>query len=259
MTKLWAGTSAGKTPFPTRCRSSLGTTIAVGPFCLTSGFSPPHTAHQSKRLRWTAGQPNEPPSAWCWLLCRYSGRISIFVIAWQEECLTLFSHRSNVELRLGEHDIWEPEGTEQHIMSAEFIRHPNYNPRSLDNDIMLIKLSQPAKLNSYVHPATLPSECATEGTMCKISGWGSLRPSDEGCELETESLSPNGFHCHDTHSQVWPTYTVFVHFQQGTLQSYSVWTPHCWVTTPASIHTLSKSLTTWSVLDIWREKRTLVR
>ncbi|XP_008321788.1 trypsin-3-like [Cynoglossus semilaevis] len=88
--------------------------------------------------------------------------------------------KSNVELRLGEHDIWEPEGTEQHIMSAEFIRHPNYNPRSLDNDIMLIKLSQPAKLNSYVQPATLPSECATEGTMCKISGWGSLRPSDEG-------------------------------------------------------------------------------
>uniref|UniRef100_A0A669BIB7 trypsin n=1 Tax=Oreochromis niloticus TaxID=8128 RepID=A0A669BIB7_ORENI len=68
---------------------------------------------------------------------------------------------SNLEIRLGEHDIWEPDGTEQHIMSAEFIRHPDYDPRTQDSDIMLIKLSRPAALNSYV------------------SGWGNLRPSDE--------------------------------------------------------------------------------
>ena len=95
------------------------------------------------------------------------------------------SFRSNVEVRLGEHDIWEPEGTEQHIMSAKFIRHPDYNPRTQDSDIMLIKLSQPATLNSYVRPAVLPSDCASDGTMCQISGWGSIRASDEGCELHT--------------------------------------------------------------------------
>lgn len=94
------------------------------------------------------------------------------------------SSRSDVELRLGEHDIWEPEGTEQHIMSAKFIRHPDYNSRTQDSDIMLIKLSRPATLNSYVRPATLPSKCASDGTVCQISGWGSLRPSDEGCELQ---------------------------------------------------------------------------
>uniref|UniRef100_A0A3B3CG64 trypsin n=1 Tax=Oryzias melastigma TaxID=30732 RepID=A0A3B3CG64_ORYME len=65
---------------------------------------------------------------------------------------------SNLEVRLGEHDIWEPEGTEQHII-----------------DIMLIKLSQPATLNSFVRPAVLPSECAKDGTMCRISGWGNIR------------------------------------------------------------------------------------
>uniref|UniRef100_A0A3B3CDR8 trypsin n=1 Tax=Oryzias melastigma TaxID=30732 RepID=A0A3B3CDR8_ORYME len=69
---------------------------------------------------------------------------------------------SNLEVRLGEHDIWEPEGTEQHII-----------------DIMLIKLSQPATLNSFVRPAVLPSECAKDGTMCRISGWGNIRSSDE--------------------------------------------------------------------------------
>ncbi|KAM3614238.1 uncharacterized protein V6R79_011597 [Siganus canaliculatus] len=94
--------------------------------------------------------------------------------------------KSNVEVRLGEHDIWEPEGTEQHIMSAKFIRHPNYDPRTQDSDIMLIKLSQPVALNDFVRPATLPSECASEGTMCQVSGWGSLRPSDEGSRYPAE-------------------------------------------------------------------------
>uniref|UniRef100_A0A673AV63 trypsin n=1 Tax=Sphaeramia orbicularis TaxID=375764 RepID=A0A673AV63_9TELE len=88
--------------------------------------------------------------------------------------------KGNSKVRLGEHDIWEPDGTEQHIMSAKFIRHPDYNSRTQDSDIMLIKLSQPATLNNYVRPAALPTKCAADGTMCQVSGWGSLRPSDEG-------------------------------------------------------------------------------
>ncbi|XP_041649297.1 trypsin-like [Cheilinus undulatus] len=88
--------------------------------------------------------------------------------------------KSDIEIRLGEHDIWELEGTEQFIMSAKFIRHPDYSSGTMDNDIMLIKLSQPATLNSYVKPATLPSKCASDGTICQVSGWGNIRPSDEG-------------------------------------------------------------------------------
>ncbi|XP_061572576.1 trypsin-3-like [Cololabis saira] len=94
--------------------------------------------------------------------------------------------KSNVEVRLGEHDIWEPEGTEQHIMSSMFIRHPDYNPRTQDSDIMLIKLSQPATLNSYVKPAALPSACGIDGTLCQVSGWGSIRPSNEGSRFPHE-------------------------------------------------------------------------
>ncbi|XP_028985729.1 trypsin-3-like [Betta splendens] len=88
--------------------------------------------------------------------------------------------KGNVEVRLGEHDIWEPEGTEQHIMSAGFFSHPGYDPRTQDSDLMLIRLSQPAELTGSVRPAALPSRCASDGTMCRVSGWGNLRPSDEG-------------------------------------------------------------------------------
>lgn len=109
--------------------------------------------------------------------------------------------RSDIEVRLGEHDIWEPDGTEQHIMSAKFIPHPNYGSDGMDSDIMLIKLSRPAILNRYVQPAVLPSKCASDGTMCQISGWGNIRPSNEGCELYmTETLQ----WCSRYYHKLWP-------------------------------------------------------
>ncbi|XP_062395694.1 trypsin-3-like [Sardina pilchardus] len=87
---------------------------------------------------------------------------------------------SPTEVRLGEHHIREPEGTEQHIMSAKSVRHPEYNPRTVDNDVMLIKLSQPAVINQYVQTMALPSACAPAGTVCLVSGWGNIRDSNSG-------------------------------------------------------------------------------
>ncbi|XP_076136110.1 trypsin-3-like [Alosa pseudoharengus] len=65
-------------------------------------------------------------------------------------------------------------------MSAKSIRHPEYNPRTVDNDVMLIKLSQPAVINQYVQTMALPSDCAPAGTMCRVSGWGNIRDSNQG-------------------------------------------------------------------------------
>uniref|UniRef100_A0A8C8LZ73 trypsin n=1 Tax=Oncorhynchus tshawytscha TaxID=74940 RepID=A0A8C8LZ73_ONCTS len=42
---------------------------------------------------------------------------------------------------------------------------------------MLIKLSKPATLNTYVQPVALPSSCAPAGTMCTVSGWGNTMSS----------------------------------------------------------------------------------
>ncbi|XP_017271014.3 trypsin-2-like [Kryptolebias marmoratus] len=86
-------------------------------------------------------------------------------------------YKSRIEVRLGEHHIQMQEGTEQVISSAKVIRHPEYNSYYIDNDIMLIKLSKPATLNSYVQPVALPNGCAPAGTMCKVSGWGNTMSS----------------------------------------------------------------------------------
>ncbi|XP_041074002.1 trypsin-3-like [Polyodon spathula] len=86
-------------------------------------------------------------------------------------------YQSRLQVRLGEHNIAVNEGTEQFISSAKVIRHPNYNSRNMDNDIMLIKLASPATLNSYVNTVRLPSRCASAGTTCLISGWGNTLSS----------------------------------------------------------------------------------
>uniref|UniRef100_A0A3Q1FXH2 trypsin n=1 Tax=Acanthochromis polyacanthus TaxID=80966 RepID=A0A3Q1FXH2_9TELE len=80
--------------------------------------------------------------------------------------------KSRIQVRLGEHNIAVNEGTEQWIDGAKMIRHPGYNSYNLDNDIMLIKLSRPAALNSYVQTVALPSRCPLPDENCTVSGWG---------------------------------------------------------------------------------------
>ncbi|XP_027428841.1 anionic trypsin [Zalophus californianus] len=86
-------------------------------------------------------------------------------------------YKSRIQVRLGEYNIDVQEGDEQFIDSSKVIRHPSYNSWTLDNDIMLIKLSSPAVLNTQVSTISLPSARASAGTYCLISGWGNTLSS----------------------------------------------------------------------------------
>uniref|UniRef100_A0A8C2NFE2 Peptidase S1 domain-containing protein n=1 Tax=Capra hircus TaxID=9925 RepID=A0A8C2NFE2_CAPHI len=68
-------------------------------------------------------------------------------------------------------------GGEQFIDASKIIRHPRYSSWTLDNDILLIKLSTPAVINARVSTLALPSACAPAGTECLISGWGNTLSS----------------------------------------------------------------------------------
>ena len=82
-------------------------------------------------------------------------------------------------MRLGEHNIHEIEGAEQFIDAAKVIPHPDFNRRTFDNDIMLIKLKSPATLNSKVSTIPLPQSCPSAGAECLVSGWGLMK---DGCK-----------------------------------------------------------------------------
>ncbi|NXD70729.1 PRS57 protease, partial [Eolophus roseicapillus] len=68
----------------------------------------------------------------------------------------------------------EPEGSQQVFSITESIAHPHYNPRSVNNDIRMLKLNRSATLNQYVKRIRLPSPHIDlkPGTVCYVLGWG---------------------------------------------------------------------------------------
>ncbi|XP_050003924.1 anionic trypsin-2 isoform X1 [Alexandromys fortis] len=90
----------------------------------------------------------------------------------EEKSLARLSSNSRIQVRLGEHNINILEGDEQFITAAKIIKHPDFVRKTLNNDIMLIKLSSPVALNARVATVSLPTSCAPAGTQCLISGWG---------------------------------------------------------------------------------------
>lgn len=74
------------------------------------------------------------------------------------------------------------EGPEQHIPIGQVIQHSPY--RSPLNSLAMVRLSRPARFNSYVRPIPLASRCALPGVCCSASGWGTTVPnhSEFGCE-----------------------------------------------------------------------------
>lgn len=57
---------------------------------------------------------------------------------------------------MGEHNTGVSEGKQQFVSALHIILHPFYNRYTLENDIMLLKLSKPAILNDFVKPVVLP-------------------------------------------------------------------------------------------------------
>ncbi|KAM3872116.1 trypsin-3 [Diretmus argenteus] len=75
---------------------------------------------------------------------------------------------------LSEHSLAQEEGFEQVFnVSKIFVYHYNY--KSFNNDIMVIRLDQPARLNANVQPARLPDQNTpplSYDNTCTVSGWG---------------------------------------------------------------------------------------
>ncbi|XP_060530490.1 chymotrypsin-like [Cylas formicarius] len=75
---------------------------------------------------------------------------------------------------LGAHDLSKKEDTQQQFQSTELYLHEKFDYDTVQNDIGLVKLPQPAQLNQYVQLAVLPSRNEAElvGLQATVSGWG---------------------------------------------------------------------------------------
>lgn len=85
----------------------------------------------------------------------------------------------SIQIIAGDHSLSRYEGTEQMFYPTKMIPYPQYNPESKDSDIMLIKLSRPARLNYFVGIVPLPLRRSPlkADTLCRVSGWGYINPN----------------------------------------------------------------------------------
>ncbi|KAM6032529.1 LOW QUALITY PROTEIN: kallikrein-14-like [Theristicus caerulescens] len=77
-------------------------------------------------------------------------------------------------IRLGKHNLYTREWGEAQKMVQKLVAHPNYNPTTKDNDIMMIKLLTPVTLTSRIQPIPVASCLPEPGTTCVTSGWGAI-------------------------------------------------------------------------------------
>ncbi|XP_029381576.1 vitamin K-dependent protein C [Echeneis naucrates] len=81
-------------------------------------------------------------------------------------------------VRLGDYERHRLEGSEVTLKVIKYFKHPDYNSRTVDNDIALLRLETPAPFSEYIIPICLPSRELAErvlhlnGTTTVVSGWG---------------------------------------------------------------------------------------
>ncbi|XP_045434851.1 kallikrein-14 [Pipistrellus kuhlii] len=80
--------------------------------------------------------------------------------------------RPILRVALGKHNLQRREATQQVLRVVQKVPHPQYNARTHDNDLLLLRLQQPARLGRAVRPIPVARTCANPQTPCRVSGWG---------------------------------------------------------------------------------------
>ncbi|XP_058564479.1 kallikrein-14 [Neofelis nebulosa] len=80
--------------------------------------------------------------------------------------------RPILHVALGKHNLKNWEATQQVLRVVRQVRHPQYNSRTHNNDLMLLRLERPVRLGRAVKPIAVASTCMSPGTPCLVSGWG---------------------------------------------------------------------------------------
>ncbi|XP_051028672.1 complement factor D [Acomys russatus] len=89
-------------------------------------------------------------------------------------CMDGVMENETVQVLLGAHSLSKPEPSKRLYDVQRAVPHPGSRPDSIEDDLLLLKLSQNVSLGPYVQPLPLQSN-DTEveaGTLCEVAGWG---------------------------------------------------------------------------------------
>jgi len=88
---------------------------------------------------------------------------------------------------VNEFDTQTFEGVEKTFKPAEFIIHENYDHRTIDNDICLIRTSEKINLeNPDIDPVCISTREPPVGRKCFVAGWGAVKESGQGATVLQE-------------------------------------------------------------------------
>lgn len=95
----------------------------------------------------------------------------------------------NFNVVAGEFKPGETSGNEQSRWAVQVFRHPQYNSRTIDWDLALVRLESAMEINNCVGTVCLPTEGAdvAPGSKCWITGWGTLASGGGTPELLQEA------------------------------------------------------------------------
>ncbi|KAF5406332.1 Transmembrane protease serine 3 [Paragonimus heterotremus] len=106
----------------------------------------------------------------------YCGGTLIHPHQLQDNVLGLTTDPGRWTVRIGEHDLLDDSVPHYDSPVEKIVTHPFYTDLSSGNDIALIKLKKPVRLNNTVSIACLPElgDVVEPGTQCVSVGWGHM-------------------------------------------------------------------------------------
>ncbi|KAJ1073478.1 hypothetical protein CapIbe_015199, partial [Capra ibex] len=82
--------------------------------------------------------------------------------------------KPNLQVYLGKHNLQQRELFQEESPVIRTMVHPGYNAATHDQDIMLLRLSRPARFSEHIQPLALERDCSANHTSCHILGWGKM-------------------------------------------------------------------------------------
>ncbi|CAF0761875.1 unnamed protein product [Rotaria sordida] len=81
-----------------------------------------------------------------------------------------------ITITAGLHNKKNDESDTRQVRAVERIfMHPNYNDKTIENDLTILRLAQPVQFNKYVQPACLPGPEPQPDADVILIGWGALQ------------------------------------------------------------------------------------
>ncbi|XP_037930821.1 uncharacterized protein LOC119665663 [Teleopsis dalmanni] len=88
--------------------------------------------------------------------------------------------RKVLYVRIGEHNLDYADGTELQLRILKSFKHPNFDKKTVDSDVALLKLPKPVNATNWIGFSCLPTpyQPLPKNMECTVIGWGKRRSRD---------------------------------------------------------------------------------